>query len=229
MAVVGGDIATLPPDEPSSGPTKAPAKTPTPPSFKLLITDENNLHPAGIPVILSGPVTKTFTSDETGTASGNVPAGFYNVKIPQGCQSDVIVNKGGTAKIGVVQGNTVEGSLLVIWQHRFGPAPPVDRNMIGDWTVGSPVVVSYSIEDHCAQTKAKNRGFPTYEYLLSSTVKLASKPVLESDGGGVAHVSVVCVHSGEISLDVRDRADPTDRIDLLQLAIGEDRVPRCIN
>jgi hypothetical protein len=210
-----------------------PARTPTPTqrhsdaSFALRLSDDNDGHPSGVPVKVSGPVTRTVTSDKDGYVKAVVPPGFYKFTVLEGCHDTVIVQKGGTGQAGVVEGATTGGTLLLLWQHRFGPAPPVFNDFAGDWPTGKPVDFTYAIEDHCKQRPAAGKGIPTYAFKTSSNVKLVRPPSLVAGTDGRSHVTVACTAPGDIGLDVYDKQNPTDTLDLMQLAIGYDRVPRC--
>jgi hypothetical protein len=227
--VVGRAFATFDPKE-SVVPTKAPpTATPQPPSFALRVNDEDNNHPAGISVAFSGPAKKTFVTDAQGYLTGKLPAGFYDVKVVEGCQPEVYVHKGGTAHIGIVDGNTVRGTLLTIWQHRYGPAPPVSADRDGDWPVGQAVKIAFTLQDHCTQRPAYNQAFSTYAYKTSSTLALVGTPVFRSDATGRATVTVRCLAAGGFDLDAYDKANPSDSVDLVQLAAGYRGVPNCVD
>ena len=196
-------------------------------SFALLLSDDSDGHPSGVPVKISGPVTKTVISDAQGYIKADVPPGFYRFTVLEGCHDTVIVQKGGTGQAGVVEGATTGGTLLLLWQHRFGPAPPVFNDLSGDWPRGKAVDFTYAIEDHCKSGSAAGKRIPTFAFQLSRNIKLVKPPSLLAGKDGRSHVTVACTASGDIRLDVYDTQNPKDSLDLMQLAIGYDRVPRC--
>jgi hypothetical protein len=209
--------------------TPAPAtQTPKQARFEMTIADDNNRHPSGVPVKITGPVDRTYTSDARGIVAGAVPPGIYRFEIPVGCHKDVIVQEGGGAKAGIVEGRTTRGTLLLIWQHRFGPAPPVFTDISGDWPIGKSVEVTYAVEDHCAQERVPGRAIATFAFDRSANIAFAATPSLVAGKDGRARVRVTCTKPGPIRLDMYDKANPTDRIDLLQLALGyETGAPSC--
>ncbi len=208
-------------------PTAAPTQRRAESSFALRLSDESDGHPSGVPVKVTGPVTRTVVSDAGGYIKGTVPPGFYRFAVLEGCHDTVIVQKGGTGQAGVVEGQTTGGTLLLLWQHRYGPAPPVFNDITGDWPRGKAVDFTFAIEDHCRERPAAGKRISTFTFQLSRNIKLVEPPSLLADKDGRSHVSVACTASGDIVLDVYDKQNPTDRLDLMQLAIGFDRVPRC--
>jgi hypothetical protein len=212
-------------------PTQEPAATQAhkDASFALRLSDDNDNHPSGVPVKVSGPVTRTITSDASGYVRGTVPPGIYRFNVLEGCHAEVIVQKGGSGQAGVVEGKTTGGTLLLFWQHRFGPAPPVFNDVAGDWPHGKTVDFTYAIQDHCKQKPVPGRSIPTFAFETSSNIKLVKPPTLRAGADGRSHVSVACTAPGEIQLDIVDTKNPSDRLDLMQLVIGYDRVPECAN
>ena len=207
--------------------TPVPTQRVSKASFALRLSDDNDGHPSGVPVKVVGPVTRTVTSDALGYVKADVPPGFYKFQVLEGCHATVIVQKGGTGQAGVVEGATTGGTLLLLWQHRHGPAPPVFNDFAGDWPTGKAVDFTYAIEDHCKQRPAPGKRIPTFVFRTSSNVKLVKPPSLLAGADGRSHVTVACTAPGDIGLDVYDEQNPTDTLDLMQLVIGYDRVPRC--
>jgi hypothetical protein len=193
----------------------------------LSITDDNGLHPSGIAVTINGPDPATVLSDAKGRVSFTGPAGFYSAKIAEGCFDKVIVDEGGSATLGLVEGETLEGTLLVIWQHRFGPSAPVSTDVGGNWPIGRNVTLTYDVRDRCSQDRAPKAAFPTFAFEHSKNLKIIGRPALVADGTGRATVVVSCTAEGEIKLLALDTDNPSDRIDLIRLAIGYGGVPRC--
>jgi hypothetical protein len=207
--------------------TPTPTQRVSKASFALRLSDDNDGHPSGVPVKVVGPVTRTLTSDAQGYVKADVPPGFYKFQVLEGCHPTVIVQKGGAGQAGVVEGATTGGTLLLLWQHRLGPAPPVFNDLAGDWPIGKAVDFTYAIEDHCKQEPAPGTRIPTFAFRTSSNIKLVKSPSLLAGKDGRSHVTVACTAPGDIGLDVYDKQNPTDALDLMQLAIGYDRVPRC--
>lgn len=207
--------------------TPAPTQRRSEASFALRLTDENDMHPSGVPVRVTGPVTRTVVSDVQGYVKATVPPGFYRFVVVEGCHETVIVQRGGKGQAGVVEGQTTDGTLLLLWQHRFGPAPPVFNDIAGDWPIGKAVDFTYTIEDHCKEAPAAGKRLSTFAFQLSKNIRFAKPPSLVAAKDGRSHVTVACTAPGDITLDVYDKQNPTDRLDLMQLAIGYDRVPRC--
>jgi hypothetical protein len=193
----------------------------------MRLNDENSKHPSGVPVDVTGPVSRRIASDAGGYVKATVPPGIYRFKVVEGCHDAVIVHKGGSGQAGVVEGKTTQGTLLLIWQHRFGPAPPVFNDLGGNWPIGRPVDFSFVVEDHCEQTPTPNGSIASYAFRTSSTIRIVKPPTLRAGKDGRSHVTVACTTKGAISLDVYDTQNPEDSIDLIQLAIGYDQVPHC--
>jgi hypothetical protein len=194
----------------------------------LQITDDQERHPAGIPVEISGPKTQTVLSDARGKVTFSGPPGFYEARIPKGCHDEVLVHDGGTGKIGLVEGATVDGKLRVSWQHRFGPSGAAFSDAASDWQVGDTVTMTYDVRDHCSDQLAPSGSFPTFEFVTSRNLRIVGTPVLRADRKGRAKVSVVCTKAGALDLVVRDEANPSDRLDLLRFAAHYGGVPECV-
>lgn len=207
--------------------TAAPTQRQGDASFALRLSDDNDGHPSGVPVKVTGPVTKTVVSDAQGYVKATVPPGIYRFAVLEGCHGSVIVQQGGTGQAGVVEGRTTGGTLLVLWQHRYGPAPPVFNDLTGDWPRGKAVEFTYTIEDHCHERPAAGKRIQTFTFALSKNIRLVKPPTLAADAEGRSRVTVACTAAGEITLDIYDTQNPGDRLDLMQLAVGYDRVPRC--
>jgi hypothetical protein len=222
--VVGQQLLEELPPTPSPIPAGQATKAA---SFAMRLTDDDKGHPAGIPVQVAGPVTRTVISDADGYVKATVPPGIYRFTVTEGCHDAVIVQKGGGGRAGVVEGQTTKGTLLVLWQHRYGPAPPVYNDVGGDWSVGRSVNFSFVVEDHCDQTSAPGKSISTYAFKTSANLRIAKPPSLRADSAGRSHVTVACTSAGAMSLDVYDTQNPADTIDLIQLVVGYDRVPRC--
>lgn len=197
-------------------------------SFAITLTDDNELHPAGIPVKLSGPTTRTVLSDAAGVVKGSVPPGDYRVEVVKGCHAAVLVRGGGSARVGMAAGDTTRGNLGVLWQHRFGPSSPVIVDRSGDWPVGEPVDVEFTLSDRCSEDPAPGKSFPTFVLKPSANLRVTKAPPKAAGPGGTAHVVVTCTAKGSITLDMVDQANPEDRLDLIAAAIGYGGVPRCV-
>ena len=196
-------------------------------ALRLLISDDQEVHPSGIPVQLSGPRTVTLTSDKDGVVSFSGPPGVYRAKVVEGCHADVLVQKGGSAEIGLVNGTTVEGTLETVWLRRYGPAAPASMDEGGDWPQDKKVTITYSVFDNCHNKRAPNRSFPTYVFDTPSNVDVIGSPVLRSDGDAMARVVARCTAPGSISLRMRDRDNAEQGVDLVTLASDYAGAPRC--
>lgn len=215
----------LPTDEPTSKPGITPGAGAA--AFAITLTDDNELHPAGIPVRMTGQATRTLTSESDGVVRGSAPAGVYRFEVLKGCHSAVLVHGGGSARVGLAAGETTLGDLGVLWQHRYGPSSPVNVDQSGDWPVGETVDVQFTVLDACTEDAAPGKGLPTYTYETSPNLKLVGAPPRAAGPDGTAHVGVACTGKGAIKLDMVDRANPNARVDLVALAIGYGGVPRC--
>jgi hypothetical protein len=214
---------------PTDSPTPGPQRTNSA-SFSMRLSDDNDLHPAGIPVRMTGPVTRTITSDARGYVSGSVPPGIYRFKVVEGCHDSVIVTKGGSGQAGVVEGRTTQGTLLLLWQHRYGPSPPVYSEYGGEsWPVGRPITLSFAVEDHCETELAPDRRIPSYAFRTSTNLKLVGTPALRAGSDGRTEVTVACTKKSEtVRLDVYDRENPGDTMDLIQQVIGYTGFVHCV-
>jgi hypothetical protein len=224
-----GDLLrrALPGDDSTPSPTGLVVRT-GPARFELTLTDDNDLHPAGIPVEMTGPISRTLTSGRGGIVSGSVPAGVYRFAVVEGCHAAVLVRGGASARVGLAAGETTRGNLGVLWQHRFGPSSPVTVDRSGDWPVGEVVDVEFAVADRCSDDRAPGKAFRTFAFQTSSNLRITKTPTKTAAADGTSHVFVSCTKEGSIKLDVVDRENPTDRADLVALAIGYGGVPRCV-
>jgi hypothetical protein len=224
-------IAPSAPATASAAATTAAAKTPRPerlgPAFVLQLTDQNGLHPAGIPVRMTGPRSANFRTDASGEVKVDVPGGIYNFQVVQGCGPDLLVEQGGSARVGINPAQPIRGSLEVTWQHRFGPAPPVFADQMGDWPKDTKVRVTYTVTDRCTDKVAPGKAFPTFSFVPSANVEVSGVPVLRSDAKGRATVDVVCTKAGAAHLFARDKTNPSDSLDLVEHTPGYAGAPRC--
>jgi hypothetical protein len=193
----------------------------------LTITDDNDLHPAGIPVVIAGPKDATVVSGRDGIVRFSGPPGFYTVKVKEGCQDSVVVQDGGSGKLGLVEGQTLKGELEVIWLHRYGPSGPVTTDAGSRWTVGKNVVVTYDVHDRCSDDRAPKARYPTYVFDTSKNLRVIGTPALVADADGQGKLTLRCASNGDVKLVARDTANPSETLDLIALAIGYDGVPRC--
>lgn len=215
----------LPTDEPTIRPGITPGSGDA--AFAITLTDDNDLHPAGIPVKMTGAATRSLTSGSDGVVRGSVPAGVYRFEVVKGCHAAVLVHGGGGARVGLAAGDTTLGNLGVLWQHRYGPSSPVTVDQSSDWPVGETVDVEFTVMDVCSENAAPGKAFPTYTFVTSKNLRLVKPPVKVAGADGKAHVFVSCTAPGDITLDVVDEDNPDDRVDLVALAIGFGGVPRC--
>jgi hypothetical protein len=204
-----------------------PASKPLGPAFVLVVTDQNGLHPAGIPVRMTGPRSADYRTDSSGEVKVDVPGGSYNFQVVPGCGPDLLVEQGGSARVGINPAQPIRGTLKVTWQHRFGPAPPVFTDQSGDWPKGTKVHLTYTVSDRCTDKTAPGKSFPTFSFVPSANLQVAGAPGFRSDPKGRAKVDVTCTKSGTAHLYARDKANPSDNLDLVAQTSGFGGVPRC--
>lgn len=215
---VGQDLASFQP------------QTPAPPdgdaAFVLTLTDQNDLHPSGIPVQITGPEDSLVLSDGNGQVHFAGPDGFYRFQVLEGCHDAVEVLGGGYAEVGITRGQSKPGVIPVRWQHRFAPAPPIAMSSSA-WNVGEPVVVRFLVIDRCADAAAPDAPYPSYRFQTSANLVVVGEPELVSDGEGHGRVTVRCESEGATQLVVTDERNPTDSLDLLREAVTFGPPPSC--
>jgi hypothetical protein len=207
---VGDDVA-LP--TPTPGTTAALPTSPPPSRFVLRLTDSRGLHPASIPIQVSGPVTAVMKTDGDGEIT-LTRAGTYQLQVVTGCSADVQVFSGGRASAGVVPGKPSRGELRVDWRHRMMPSPPIFSDPSAPWPVNTDVRVSFKVVDRCTQRFAPNASYPTFKFGTSPNLRLSKSPVLRSDAKSTGYVTVRCVAKGDVKLIAFDGANPTDSLDM---------------
>jgi hypothetical protein len=214
-------IDTTERDPPSMEPS-----APVAPLFVLQLEDQNGGHPAGIPVRITGTYMRTVLSNGRGKIEIDEP-GRYRADIPVGCHGDVFVLRGGGATFGAAEGQTQRGVLEVSWKHRIAPAPPVSADDDGDWTVGRRVEITFAVSDRCSEDRVPNGEFGTFGFDTSANVEPVEAAVLRADDRGNGHLVVRCTAPGDIDVVARDRANPSDVVELLEYVTGYSGVPRC--
>lgn len=221
----------------SGGPTAEPTTSPAPISdeagadlpassrIDLTLVDHNDGHPAGIPVDISGH--GRVESDAQGHVRVDLAPGDYGVQVVSGCHELVQVASGGSAQLGVAAGQVTVGELVVTWQHRFGPAPPVFASQNEDFPVDQDVTLSFAVRDRCDDREAPGASLPTFAVVPSEAMVVAEQPELVADAEGQSDVTVRCTRAGEASVVLRDRTNPIDEIDLVDHLSGFGGRPRC--
>jgi hypothetical protein len=217
-------------------PTEAPKSTAAsgssqagPGRLELGIFDDNGGQPAGIPVEIAGPSTRTLVSDANGGVTLTGPPGQYSARVVKGCHDRIEVDLGGTARFRLVGGRTTTGSLRAVWRHRYGPISPVSSSLTGGWPIGERVEVAYGIADRCTEKRAPSATFPTFVFETSRNLRVAETPVLRANDDGFATVVVSCTAPGEFSLVVSDKTNPSDEVDLAEYLVGYGGPEHCGN
>jgi hypothetical protein len=195
-----------------SGDTRASTGT-----LKITLVDQNNNHPADIPVSVDGPVRKTVLSDSSGQVIFDGPTGSYRFDVGAGCSDDVIVSFGQSGAGYVGPGQTAAGTLTVNWHHRIGPGESVYPSEMPHWRVGDVIDVAYDVVDRCNDQKAPLTSLTTYAFDPSANVELVETSSMLVDENSQAHLRVRCTSAGPMSLVLFDRANPPDRTDLVSL------------
>jgi hypothetical protein len=210
-------------------PTTAPPVVNTVPLFVVTLEDQNGLHPAGIPVRITGPAGRSFLSDGHGRVTVHGSPGVYGVEVVRGCHEKVLVTGGASTQVHTTAGATAMGTLKVVWQHRVAPAPPTFANVSGGWPVGGEVEVTYTATDRCNESPVPNGEYPTFEFQTSANLKVVGRPLLKADADGRGRVTLSCTRAGDVDLVIVDRANPSDRTDLASSLIEYAGPPHCID
>ena len=190
------------------------------------LTDQNNGHPAAIPVryARAGGQT-TVATDGRGEVRIPGPGGF-RIDVLQGCHETVSVTGGGFANVNAPVDGTKPVDLPVRWEHRIAPGPPVQPNRSGHWPVGEELSLRFSVIDRCAKDRAPGALYPTFEFETDDVLDLVGTPTLKADGDGRGSITVRCVREGDPSVIAVDARNPSDSFDMVQESVGFVR-PRC--
>lgn len=193
-------------------------------TFVFTLVDQNELHPAGIPVEVSGPVEERLTSDASGRVRVTGPPGRYQVRVVPGCTGAVEVLEGGAGRFGITRGESGRAELPVTWHHRFAPAPPAAYSKGPYWPPGDEIRIRYEVIDRCeGGTRAPDRTLATFRAEAGHPLEVVEGGRPRSDDDGFAWVVVRCLDEGEPTLAVRDQANPPDELDLLADRLSSDQ------
>lgn len=223
---VGSDVLERLEPEPTPGPEEgaAGADADAPDGFVFTLLDQNGLHPAGIPMEVSGPVEGRFTSDASGRVRVTGPPGRYQVRVVPGCTEAVEVLEGAAGQFGIAVGSTGRAELAVSWRHRFAPAPPAVYSKGPYWPPGEEVGVRYEVVDRCRNgVRAPGRVLSTFRAAAGDPLEVLEGSEPRSDGEGFARVTVRCREDGEPTLVVADTENPGDELDLLEDRLSYDQ------
>ena len=195
------------------------------PAARLVITlvDQNKLHPSDIPANLTGVIKGVYKSDKDGKLSFKAKAGQYTLQVIAGCSGPVIVDYGGGGSGHLVAGQTASGTIQVSWRHTIAPGEAAFPSQGPVWPVGETIDITYDVIDRCANDKASNATFPTWQFKTSSNLELVGTPLLQSDGRSQSLVKVRCRAPGTPTLIALDSKNPTDEIDVIKVIVGEGR------
>ncbi len=223
---VGSDVAERLEPEPTRDPQEeaAGADADAPDGFLFTLVDQNGLHPAGIPVEVTGPVEERFTSDASGRVRVTGPPGRYQVRVATGCTEAVQVLQGAAGQFGIAAGSTGRAELAVTWRHRYSPAPPAVYSKGPYWPPGEEIRVRYEVVDRCRDgVRAPGRVLSTFRVAAGDPLEILEGAEPFSDGEGFARVTVRCREAGEPTLVVADTENPTDELDLLEDRLSYDQ------
>ena len=178
-------------------------------SFALRLSDDNDRHPAGVPVKVTGPVTRTVMSDADGYVKATVPPGFYQLQRRRG------MPRGGDRP----QGRQRPGRRRRRPDDHRHAAPALatslragatrlqrPRRRLADRTA---VDFTFTVEDHCEQTPAPGKGIPTYRVrdVREHADHQAAVPARRR-ADGRSHVTVACTAAGDVSPRRLRQAEP---------------------
>jgi hypothetical protein len=197
----------------SKGSSEGATSPPT--SFTLTVTDHNGLHPAGIPVRITGAITATQTTDASGRIELTRP-GVYHFSVSVGCESERLILSGARGTAGVLDGSSSSGELHISWQRRYIPNAPVFSDPLPPWPVGGDIHVSYSVTDRCTNSFAPSVAFLPLAFSTSANLRVVGVPVMRSDAKHMATLVIRCLSAGNVRLQASDKDDRSDTFDLIQ-------------
>lgn len=197
-----------------------------PSGIVVKITDQNNRHPAGIPVRFSTKAgSRTVETDSQGTARISGP-GRFRIDVLQGCHARVRVTGGGFANVSAPTEGEKPVELPVEWEQRFAPGAPAQANRANAWPIGANTKLRFAVTDRCAKQRTPGAPYPTFGFTTNDTVKVVGTPKLQADDEGWGWVTVTCIREGEPSVVAVDSKNPSDRFELARTAVGYER-PHC--
>lgn len=200
-----------------------------PARFVLRLTDQNGMHPGGIPVRITGSRNATLVSDDRGEVEIS-EAGSYELAPVKGCHELLEVEDAGAAKITLPANESHTEEVELRWRHRFAPAgPAISSTVRGNWRMGMEVRYRYPVKDRCnGDAITPGAAYPTFRFKPSEAIEVVGTPELVSRDDGYAWVRVRCVKPGTVLLIAEDGANPSDSINIATPTI-EGRRPRCLD
>jgi class 3 adenylate cyclase len=195
----------------------------------LTLRDQNDNHPEGIPVRVSGLVETSsavrssgtlIMSDKEGRVRLEVPPGQYLIEVVAGCTDRLIVEGGGRGRSSIEPGSTVAGELLVKWRSRIVPAIGAYPSQYPDWYIGQIIEIDYDVRDRCRDSKAPGGSYPAWAFRTNDNLEIVGTPRLVADEKAQGLVNVRCTHAGEASLVAFDSKNLKDEFDFTRYMLA---------
>lgn len=200
---------------------------PTPPKgstrqvgfLEITVSDQNGLGRTGITVRYAGlPRQGKVVTGDGGFVRIAVPPGDYGLEIRLGCVGRYqIFDATRNARAGVALGKTTKAPMLVTVRPRYDFVSPTTWSPEPPWGPNKTITYLYSVYDQCKEKDAANLAFDWMQYRPGPIVRLVGTNVMRSDGESFARVHFRCVGSGDPTLFIVNRDDPSENKDLLTL------------
>jgi hypothetical protein len=197
--------------------------------------------PAGRPAprapvrITGGKAPVSATSADDGHVRATLSTGRYTLEIDPTCSDTMQVLTSGRGTLAVASGQTANGTLRVEWRHRFGPGgktttkavdPGEDRGR--RWQVGRHFEVRFLLVDRCNDdAPAPGGALGSFRLEPGPSLAIDRQPSAATAEGKQAVVVHCTEAADELSLTVRDAAQPEDARDLFDRAALDDSPPSC--
>lgn len=184
-------------------------------SLVLTVRDQAGRTPEGISVSIEGPIQGLRTTDSSGKVSLDLPAGYYQARVMDGCYEGLQVLQGGSSRLGIAAGQTTAGELSTQWRHQYAPDAPVHSTYTPHWPIGRDTNIRYTVFDRCKDNQtAPNATFPTFEFQYNDEIVIVGQPQLRADSDAIGHLTVRCQKEGFVKLWMVDKSNPDDYLDV---------------
>jgi hypothetical protein len=221
-------------DGPAGGATADAAPTTTAPpatAVDLTVVDPAGHARPGVRMVVQ-PVTGAtvrLTSGPDGHVRRELAPGRYHVTVPEACGGQLHVLRGGSADLGVVDGQTTKGRLVAEVEPRYRVTAPVTYDGDAGWRVGEVHAVRFHLTDACGGGTGDVPGPRAYGAVVFAAAEGVEVVTPLDDGvgpGGAVHVDLRCTAADvDVAVAMVDALDPQRRTEVLTTALMPDQHP----
>lgn len=238
-----GDSLRVAPAENPASPGTAPAsaratrdeaaaeETSRTTGIELTVVDTNGTPRRGVRVMLEGPGGPfDLTSDDAGMLRRDLAPGTYRARAPEGCSGQLRVRRGSTAEVGVAEGSTTSGRVVVEVTPRYEVAGPVTYEGDAGWRVGEVHRVRFRLVDPCGDVVPPLHRYTAVRFVVGPGVEVITPRPSDPPVDGAVDLDLRCLEADvDVALAMEDALDPRRRAEIFAEALmDEQRPPFCL-